>query len=69
MRDTKHSCDIKEFAAEITADIQPQSPGLAKFIKNICASIEQADNEIQSKTKAMEERYKNGARRTTGRII
>ena len=68
MSDTKHSsCDIKEAASEISAGIQPQSPVVSQVIENICSSIEQTHNDIQSKRKKMEERYRNGARRTSGR--
>jgi len=70
MSDTKHSsCDIKEAVSEISADIQPQSAVVSQAIENICSSIEQTHKDIQAKRKKMEERYRNGARRTSGRII
>ena len=54
---------------EAVADTQSQSPGLLQSIESIYSSIEQAHEEIQLKKKKMEERYKNGTRRTSGSII
>jgi len=54
---------------EAVADTQMQPSGLLQSIESIHSSIEQAREEIQLKKKKMEERYRNGTRRTSGSII